>query len=38
MYEILIFKSSFYDNDGTTGTNVPTTVQTIYNDQLSYMG
>jgi len=38
MYEILIFKSSFYDTDGTTGTNVPTTVQTIYNDQLSYTG
>jgi hypothetical protein len=38
MYEILIFKSSFYDNDGTTGTNVPKTVRTIYTDQLSYMG
>jgi hypothetical protein len=38
MYEILIFKASFYDTDGTTSTNVPTTVQTIYNNQLSYTG
>jgi hypothetical protein len=38
MYEILIFKSSFYDTDGTTSTNVPNTITQIYNNQLSYTG
>jgi len=37
-YEILVFNKSLYDLDGTTDTNVPTTVQTIYNNQLSYTG
>jgi hypothetical protein len=38
IFEILVFKTSAYDTDGTTGTNVPTTVQTIYNNQFAYTG
>jgi len=37
-YEIFVFKASFFDTDGTSGTNVPTSVQTIYNNQVSYTG
>jgi hypothetical protein len=36
IFEILVFKTSAYDTDGTTGTNVPTTVQNIYNNQFAY--
>jgi len=36
-YEILVFNKSLYDLDGTTGTNVPVSVQTIYNNQLGYI-
>ena len=38
IFEVLVFKTSAYDTDGTTGTNVPTTVQTIYNNQFAYTG
>jgi hypothetical protein len=38
IFEIIIIKKSLYDTDSTTGTNVPSTVQQIYQNQLSYTG
>lgn len=38
MYEIILLTTSLYDTDGTTGSNVPTSVQTIYQNQLAYTG
>jgi len=34
IFEVIIMNLSLYDNDGTTGTNIPVTVTRIYNDQL----
>ena len=38
IYELIVMTTSVYDTDGTSGTNVPTTVQAIYQNQLSYTG
>jgi len=37
MYEILIFNTSLYDIDGTTGTAVPSDIQAIYTNQSTYI-
>jgi len=37
MYEILVFNNSLYDINGTTGTDVPKDIQTIYKSQSGYI-